>query len=235
MQYKISKTFTFLDESGVFSPPSSGRKYYGIGILKHTNPISIIQKLHSNYEGLVSELKKDPTKVEFSFKYTTAKSLKYDLKFIDILEKDFDWEFNCLYFDANSNSKSYYKPLNPVAKWEKYIDLSKMLIKNNLWSSEETVLIADFQHKPILSRKNFEVISLDVPQVYNVLQTESHGVLLIQAVDLLLGGFLYSLNPEAGDKEGNKIKLSGRVLKLQNKVGRKKFNCWEVNWDLSKT
>lgn len=109
-----------------------------------------------------------------------------------------------------------------------------MLIKNNLWGSEETVLIADFQHKPALSRKNFEVLSLDIPQIYNVLQTESHGVLLIQAVDLLLGGFLYSLNPEAGDKEGNKTRLSERVLKLQNKVGRKKINCWEVNWDLSK-
>ena len=90
--------------------------------------------------------------------------------------------------------------------------------------------MADFQRKPKASRKKFEFVALDIPQVYNALQVESHGILPVQIADLLLGGFLYSLKPETGDKEGNKTAIANKVLKLMAKVGKKKFNCWEVDW-----
>jgi len=229
MQRKILKTFTFLDESGALIPKDGQKRdYYGIGIFKHTRPIQLIQKLHPIYEALCSILKKDETRVEFSFKSTTRSSIDLDLQYLDTICQDFDWEFNCLYF--NTNDKNYNPPQPPIGLWEAYVQYSKMLIRKNLWTKEQTVLIADYQKKPKPSRKQFEFISVDVPQVYDVLQVESHGVLLVQAVDLLLGGFLYSLDSSLGDKEGNKKAISQKVLQIKNKIGRKKFNCWPVDW-----
>lgn len=232
MDNRIIKTFSFIDESGILAPrDNQKRNYYGIGLLKHTNPNSLIQKLHVVYENLCSALKKEETRVEFSFKSTTSSSISSDLQFLDMLLSDYDWEFDCLYFDTND---AYYnKPLSPVERWEMYVQYTKMLVGRNLWSREETILIADYQRKPKLSRKLFEFISLDIPKVYNVLQVESHGVLLVQAADLLLGGYLYSLDPELGDKEHNKVRISQKVMVIQKKVGNKKFNCWRVDWSKS--
>lgn len=232
LQNKIIKTFTFLDESGALIPiEGQQRCYYGIGILKHTRPIQLIQKLHPVFEGLCDALKKDETRLEFSFKSTTRSSIKYDLQVLEILQNDYDWEYNCLFFDTKE--KSYKPPNPPIGLWEAYVQYSKLLIKKNLWREEQTVLIADYQRKPLLSRKQFEYISLDIPQVYNVLQADSHGLLLIQVVDMLLGGYLYSMEEGLGDKEGNKTAISKKVLAIKNKVGYKKFNCWKVEWKKS--
>src|SRR3989338_4072727 len=224
----VIKTFTFIDESGALNPIQDGKSYFGIGAFKHTKPIELLERIHPVYEGLCNALKKDETRVEFSFKSTTSKSIKYDIAFLDKLNGDYDWEFNCLYFDANN--KSFIKPNNHIQRWEKYVTYIKMLIEKNLWSSEETVVIADYQRKPKDSRKKIEFVEQDISRVYNILQTESHGVLPIQIADMLLGGFLYSLNPDSGDKEGNKTRIAQKVLELKKKVGVKKFNCWEVDW-----
>ncbi len=187
--------------------------------------------MHPVYEGLCSVLKKDETRVEFSFKSTTSKSIKQDLIFLDSLDGDYDWEFNCLYFDANN--KSFIKPSNAIERWDKYISYVKMLVSNNLWSKEETIVVADYQRKPKTSRKKVEFVADDILRVYNILQTESHGVLPIQMTDMLLGGYLYSLNPDSGDKEGNKTRIAQKVLELKKKVGENKFNCWEIDWGKS--
>ncbi|HGJ64458.1 TPA: hypothetical protein ENS27_03605 [bacterium] len=224
----IIKTFTFIDESGALNPVKDGKSYFGIGAFKHTKPIELIDKLHPIYEGLVNELKKDETRVEFSFKSTTSKSTKYDLEFLGRLDGDYDWEFNCLYFDANDTK--FIKPSNHIQRWENYVTLIKMLIKKNLWQAEQTVVIADYQRKPNGSNKKIEFVEQDISQVINILQTESHGVLPIQMADMLLGGFLYSLNPDSGDKEGNKTRIAQKVLEVKRKVGVKKFNCWNIDW-----
>ena len=227
----IIKTFTFIDESGVLNPVSTGKSYFGIGAFKHTKPIELLEMVHLVYEGLCAELKKDETRVEFSFKSTTSKSINYDLAFLEKLDNNYDWEFNCLYFDTND--KNFIRPSNAVQRWEKYVTYIKMLIDKNLWGKEETIVIADYQRKPKASRKKIEFVSLDISRVYNILQTESHGVLPVQFADMLLGGFLYSLNPESGDKEGNKTRIAQKVLELKKKVGHKKFNCWPVDWSKS--
>lgn len=225
------KTFTFIDESGVLNPTQDGKSYFGIGAFKHTKPTELLERLHPIYEGLRGALGKDDTRLEFSFKSTTSKSIKYDISFINQLDGDYDWEFNCLYFDAND--ESFIKPNNHVHRWENYVSFTKMLIKKNLWKSEETVVVADYQRKPRASNKRIEFIEKDIPKVFNILQTDSHGVLPVQIADMLLGGFLYSLNPDSGDKEGNKTRISQKVLDLKRKVGQNKFNCWEIDWSKS--
>ena len=228
MDESIIKTFTFIDESGALNPIRDGKSYFGIGAFKHTKPIDLLERLHPVYEGLCNELKKDETRVEFSFKSTTAKSIKYDIAFLDKLDGDYDWEFNCLYFDTNN--ARFIKPSNHIQRWEKYVSYIKMLIEKNLWSTEETIVVADYQRKPNDSRKRIEFVERDITRVYNIFQTESHGVLPIQITDMLLGAFLYSLNPDTGDKEGNKTKIAQKVFDLKRKVGKNKFNCWEVDW-----
>ncbi len=228
---KIIKTFTFIDESGSLNPSQNGKSYFGIGAFKHTRPIELLEKLHPVYEALVSRLKKDETKVEFSFKSTTSKSISCDIAFLDQLDGDYEWEFNCLYFDAND--RNFIKPDNHIQRWENYVSFTKMLIRKNLWKEEETIVIADYQRKPKGSHKRIEFVEKDIPRVYNILQAESHGVLPIQIADLLLGGYLYSLNPDLGDKEGNKTRIAQKVLELKRKVGKNKFNCWEVDWSKS--
>lgn len=113
-----------------------------------------------------------------------------------------------------------------------YISNIKLLIEKNLWQNEETVLIADFLRKPKASNKRFEYIMIDIPQVYNVLQVISHGVLMVQMADLLLGGFLYA-EKNVGDQEGYKSQVSQKVLKLREKVGRDRFNTWKRDWNKS--
>lgn len=225
------KTFTFIDESGALNPVKDGKAYFGIGAFKHTKPIELLERLHPVYEGLINALNKDETRVEFSFKSTTSKSIKYDLAFLDKLDGDYDWEFNCLYFDANDSN--FVKPSNHVQRWEKYVSFIKLLINKNLWGSEETVVIADYQRKPKVSNKKIEFVEQDIKSVHNILQTESHGVLPIQLADMLLGGYLYSLNPDSGDKEGNKTRIAQKVLDLKRKVGKNKFNCWPIDWSKS--
>lgn len=127
MQNKIIKTFTFLDESGALMPiEGQQRCFYGIGILKHTHPIHLIHKLHPTFENLCATLKKDETRVEFSFKSTTRSSIKLDLEFLEILKQDFDWEFDCLYFDTRD--KNYKPPMPPIGLWETYVQYSKFKI-----------------------------------------------------------------------------------------------------------
>jgi hypothetical protein len=222
------KTFSFLDESGVFEPCINKKtNNYGIGFIKHPDPFLLNQKLHTIYESLCNDLKKDETRVEFSFKSLTSKSLKSTLACLEELKNDKNWEFSCLYIDVED--RKYHRPESAVARWEAYITYVKMLIENNLWPTEETVLIADYLRKPNNSRKRFEYIAMDIPQVYNLLQVESHGVILLQLADILLGGFLYSLG-DYSDKEGNKKKVSDEVLKLRELVGRNRFNTWKVKW-----
>ena len=226
------KTFTFIDESGALNPHQEGKSYFGIGAFKHIHPIELIERIHPVFEGLCAALKKDETRVEFSFKNTTASSITYDLALIRALDGDYDWEFNCMFFDASN--PEFIRPTNSVKRWENYVSYLKMLLTRTAWKNEETIVIADYQRRPKASRKKFEFITLDVPQVYNSLQTESHGVLPVQIADMLLGGFLYSLNPETGDKEGNKTSIANEIIALKKKVGANKFNCWEVKWNKNK-
>lgn len=227
----IIKTYSFLDESGFLVPSVDNRQnLFGLGLIKYSNPFHINQELHKLHEKLCSDLKKDDTRIEFSFKGITEKTLPTTLEALNLLMEDANWEFNCIYFDIQDSR--FNAPVNATARWAMYISNIKLLIEKNLWQNEETVLIADFLRKPKASNKRFEYIMIDIPQVYNVLQVISHGVLMVQMADLLLGGFLYA-EKNVGDQEGYKSQVSQKVLKLREKVGRDRFNTWKRDWNKS--
>jgi hypothetical protein len=225
------KTFSFLDESGLLVPSRNRNKsFFGLGFIKYENPFQINQVLHKYHQQLCADLKKDDTRIEFSFKGITEKTLQTTLKALNILEQDMSWEFNCIYFDTMD--PKFNAPQNAVERWEMYITNIKLLIKKNLWRGEETILIADFLQKPKTSNKKFEYMMTDILQVYNVLQVISHGVLLVQLADVLLGAFLYR-EGGFGDQEGYKLEVANRVQEIRKKVGRNRFNTWKRDWDKS--
>lgn len=225
----IIKTYSFLDESGLLVPSlSKQHSLFGLGYIKYQNPFEINQTLHKYHEQLCADLRKDDTRIEFSFKGITEKTLPATLKALDILEKDTNWEFNCIYFDTLD--PKFNRPNNATERWNMYIANIKLLIKKDLWIGEETILIADFLKKPKISNKKFEYIMTDIPQVYNVLQVISHGVLLVQLADVLLGAFLYHEGGFA-DKEGYKTQISERVQKIKEDIGKDRFNAWRKEWD----
>ncbi len=228
---EIRKTYSFLDESGILVPPKSKiSNLFGIGFIKYSNPFEINQLLHQYHEQLCSSLRKDDTRIEFSFKGITQKTLPLTLQALDLLKTSPNWEFNCVYFDTKD--PKFNTPQNAVEQWNMYITNIKLLIKNNLDTGEETILVADFLKKPKGSSKKFEYIMTDIPQVYNVLQVISHGVLLVQMADLLLGGFLY-YEGGYGDQEGYKTKVAKKVIEIKKTVGRDRFNTWKRDWNKS--
>lgn len=225
------KTYSFLDESGFLVPSqTSSQIFFGLGMIKHPAPFDINQKLHKLHEKLCSDLKKDDTRIEFSFKGITEKTLPTTLEALNTLLEDQNWEFNCIYFDIQDTS--FNAPINANSRWAMYISNIKLLLEKNMWKSEETILIANFLRKPNSTNKKFEYIMTDIPQVYNVLQVISHGVLMVQMADLLLGGFLYS-QKEVGDHKGYKSQVAGRVLDIKKQIGRNRFNTWKRDWTKS--
>ena len=225
----ITKTYSFLDESGfLVLIKSKTTNYFGLGFIKFPDPFEINQSLHLLHQQLCSDLKKDDTRIEFSFKGITKKTFPTTLKALDLLNEYESWEFHCLYFDTTDSQFIY--PKNSSKTWSLYISNIKLIIQRTLWANEETILVSDFLRKPKQSNKKYEYIMLDIPQVYNVLQIISHGVLLVQLADLLLGGFLYHKGGYC-DKEGYKKRVSEKVISMKKELGKDRFNVWEKSWD----
>jgi len=81
MLLPVKKTFSFLDESGFLVPRKNfDHNFYGVALIKHTEPNSIIQRLHKAYEGLVSALQREESRLEFSFKSITRKVFHITLR-----------------------------------------------------------------------------------------------------------------------------------------------------------
>jgi len=224
MMITKQKTFSFLDESGLMIPTfpqkTKKRNFSAIGILKHPNPFKITQNLHKCHEQLCSTLKKDNTRIEFSFKGITERTTPVTLKALSTLEKDPDWTFHIIYFDTTkTNFHKYYTKHN---KWQIYLDNVMLVIQKTLNKNEETVLLMDFLRCPTKEATKLKQISHNTANIYAMLQVISHGVLLIQMVDILLGGFLYHKG-NFSDKMGLKTEVAKRVMDIKNSVGNKRF------------
>jgi len=218
----IKPTFCFLDESGTLNVKSHNIRHFAVGAIIHSNPDDLIIELHNQFEALCSKLKKDPTRLEFKFSAVTQKSLPFYENCLKILTRDKNWRF-CS-FVVNLDDSNFNPPKDYLEAWECYLRYTKLLLQKNLYPEEKTTLIADYLRKP----KKAPVHSLStlpsvVPQLWDVLQVESQGVLLVQMVDVLLGGSLYK------GKDKIKLKLVKEVDELK-KIKGKNFNEWKVKW-----
>jgi len=97
-------------------------------------------------------------------------------------------------------------------------------LQKNLEAEEKTTLIADYLRQPKKApTHSLATLPAVVPQLWDVLQVESQGILLVQMADVLLGGSLYKGQDEV------KIKISNTIQKMRSQMGRR-FNEWKVKW-----
>lgn len=203
-------TFCFLDESGTLNVNHPTIRYFAVGAIIHSYPDELIIKLHNEFESLSSTLKKDPTRLEFKFTLVTPNSLKHYLNCLKILEQDDNWRF-CS-FVVNLDDANFRAPRDYLEVWECYLRYTKLLLQKNLLAEEKTTLIADYLKQPKKAPSHsLATLPAIVPQLWDVLQVESQGVLLVQMADILLGGSLYNGNDKV------KIQLSSEIKKLRKK------------------
>lgn len=217
---KLIPAFCFMDESGTLL--GEGR-YFGLGAIVHPWPDALIERLQIVFTGLVDACKKDRTAQEFHFTDVTKGTLRFFLKALDVLESDADWRFFSVILDTHD--PRFSKPTDPLAAWACYLRWTKIMLQRNLRAHEKVTLIADFYRRPNVERAyHFATLPAVVPQLWDVLQVESHGVLMVQMADVILGSSLYSGISEP------KNALSKRVSELRARLIKPRFNEWRVQW-----
>ena len=197
--------------------------HWAIGAIVHPWPEELIEQLHAVFEGLVSECKRHRTAQEFHFNEVTLGTVRHFIKALDCLQKDPDWRFFSVVVDLND--PLFEKPNDAKGAWACYLRWIKLMLCRNLRPEEKTTLLADFQHRPKGSAHKLATLPAVVPQLWDVIQLESHGVLLIQMADVLLAGSLYK------GVSACKKQLADRVNALRKAVGKARFNEWRVRWD----
>lgn len=214
--------FCFLDETGTLKVDASRAHHFALGAILHPWPDELIIKLHEKFEGLCSVLNKEPTRLEFKFKEVTKNSLPLYLDCLNLLVQDNDWRFFSVVIDLED--KKFIAPKTYLEIWECYLRWIKYLLQKNIKITEKATLISDYFKKPKAKVHSVATLPAVVPQLWDVLQIESQGVLLVQMADVLLGGSLYK------GIDVIKIKLSDEVKNLQKVVGKARFNIWDVKW-----
>lgn len=218
-------TFAFLDESGNPSK-RDGEKYYGVGALFHPWPDETIIKLHEVFTGFSGALQKDPTRLELKFNEVTGKSLPFYLKALTVLKNDQDWRFCSVTIDKTD--PKYLTPTDKLGSWECYLRWVKHLLSKNIMRHEHVILLADYCNRPIGQVHSFSTLPQIVPNLTDVLQVESQGVLLVQMADILLGSSVYDgvdvIKKQLADE------AKGLLKNLGTTPGGKRYNRWNPIW-----
>ena len=216
----ILPVFCFLDESGTFLGNDSS--HLALGAIVHPWPDDLIESLHENLECLIAACSKHRTSQEFHFADLTEGTLKHFIKCVDCLEQDKNWRFFSLILDLND--PKFVKPKDPLQAWACYLRWTKILLDRKIRANEKATLIADFYKAPKARVHKLATLPAVVPTLWDVLQVESQGVLLVQMADLLLGATLYS------GVSSCKNKLAERVKILRASLPKSRFDEWRVKW-----
>ncbi len=218
----LKPAFCFLDESGTLNVNHPEIRHFAVGAVLHPWPDELIEQLHDVFVDLSNVLRKDPSRLEFKFNEITKTSLPLYKRCLNLLLQDQYWRFFCVII--NLDDKKFDPPKDHLEAWECYLRWIKYLLQKNIKADEKTTLIADYLKRPKAKVHSIATLPAVVPQLWDVLQVESQGVLLVQMADVLLGGSLYK------GKDIVKQELAQEVLKVKRKLGRFRFNEWRVKW-----
>lgn len=255
----------FIDESGVAYNTDNRQPFFGVGALKISNPyqftVGLLNAHFKNYSGIKSErkniikdLKSHPRVLTTSeLNLMLASTRHYEYKFTDLtldkLDKyrdflsiafQYDFQFGSIVIDKEESSfKSEYSNY-----WDAYIKYTKLLCERLCGEHENVVVIADFNHRPRFSDRDFASELRSLSFVDNALMLQSVGTPLIQLCDLFLGSVLFQQRTNANHiKESNRAKAKAylveylaRQLNLQQGVSslitglnirtNQAFNIW---------
>jgi hypothetical protein len=217
---QILPVYCFLDESGTFLGNES--THFALGAIIHPWPDDLTESLHEVLECLIGDCKRHRTSQEFHFADLTEGTLKHFLKCVECLEKDTDWRFFSLVLDLQD--PKFIKPKDALQAWAYYLRWTKILLEKKIRPNEKATLLADFYKAPKARVHKLATLPAVVPNLWDVLQVESQGVLLVQMADLLLGATLYT------GVSSCKNKLAERVKALKESLPKSRFDEWRVRW-----
>ena len=176
--------FCFLDESGTIG---GGSRYFAIGAIVHPMPDELNEKLHAVFEGYVAARKRDRTSQEFHFKELTEGTRSHYVRALQCLKADPDWRFFSVVLDLSD--PLFHMPKTALESWACYLRWIKLLLLRNLKANEKATLLADFLRRPTGASHRLDTLPAVVPQLWDVLQVESQGILLVQMADCVVGSF----------------------------------------------
>jgi len=204
--------FIFTDESGVVTN-SVTEPFYGIGMLKLTDAGRWADDLNLILDRFVSGLqlraqqererrvaaggpalpRVSTPRSAYEFKFAEIKihTKRFYEELIDYFTAQPDGYFCALIIDKRK------KGVDPIAAcgstWDALITYSLTLLKNNIGSSEQAIIITDNYQKPRVHPQYFErqIVRGLGARAANAVMMDSASSVLLQLVDVLLGCVMY--------------------------------------------
>jgi hypothetical protein len=222
-----------MDESGILG--GTAQRFFCLGFMKLRSCGEFNDAAHRAYDRAVSSVPGAGSGFEFKFNSVTANSLPYHLELIDAYFAQPEYHFCAFVMDKKRPGVNWQDYFGTV--WDAYLSYAKMVIRNNIASDEEVCIIADYLGKPKRSTRYFETEMRDCigntgpnpGRVFNACMLDSNASLLIQAVDLVLGGvrhsFLANREP-AVPRDAEKDAISARIC---GHLGRKTLSASFTN------
>ncbi|MBI2017785.1 DUF3800 domain-containing protein [Candidatus Daviesbacteria bacterium] len=201
--------FAFVDEVGVSYSPD--QPLFGIGALVINDTLAINRQLHDILTGALSYYKKNskkPGRFEFKFNLIKKRNVHFFKKILDVLNKH-NWNFWYVLEDKPFIHEDL--PANYI--WERYNIQLKRIAAN---FTKPTAIAADYFDEPNTALAKLSDVA-QITNVQNIMQSESHGSLLLQVVDILVGAVnfraKFELSPNL-PRHKEKKEISDLVMKM---------------------
>lgn len=194
----VQPDFAFVDETGVAK--DMNQTYFGVGaIIVHKNHLELNKKLRQVFLAAVDHFRALVERFEFKFTYITPNSLPFYIRLVEILaENENDWTFIAK-LEKRKQKDS----------WQQYLKLLQEVFHSR---REKCIVLADYFDEPKRAKKSLATAVAETKSILGLVQVESQGIMLLQAIDILLGALAFS--KRSGNKDKYKQQVADQILKL---------------------
>jgi len=237
------RQIAFMDESGILG--GNAQRFFCLGLMKMRACGEFSDSAHRVYDRAISSVPGAGPGFEFKFNAVTASSLPFHLELIDAYFAQPEYYFCAFVMDKQRPGVNWQGYFGSV--WDAYLSYTRMVLKNNIDSGQEVCIIADYLGKPKKSSKYFEseiagCIGNAGPipgRVFNACMLDSCSSLLIQTVDLIVGGVRHSFLanrepniPRDAEKDAISMRIRSHVRRDTLAAGftnqkPRYFSVWE--------
>jgi hypothetical protein len=214
----VDRQIAFMDESGILG--GTAQRFFCLGLMKMRACGQYSDSAHRVHDRAISCVPGAGPGFEFKFNAVTASSLPFHLELIDTYFAQPEYYFCAFVMDKERPGVNWQGYFGSV--WDAYLSYATLLVKKNIDSEEEVCVIADYLGRPKKSTKYFEAEMASClgsagpapGRVFNACMLDSNSSLLIQTVDLIVGGvrhsFLAHREPSV-PRDAEKDAISSRI------------------------
>lgn len=214
----VDRQIAFMDESGILG--GNTQRFFCLGFMKMRACGELSDSVHRVYDRAISCVPGAGPGFEFKFNSVTASSLPFHLELIDAYFAQPECYFCAFVMDKQRPGVNWQGYFGSV--WDAYLSYASLVVSKNIDSNQEICVIGDYLGKPKKSPKFFETeiascVGSKVPtpgRVFNACMLDSNSSLLIQTVDLIVGGIRHSFlaHREPGiPRDAEKDAISKRI------------------------